>query len=275
VHYGVNVPNVGDLELLLELGVETERGGWDGFFVWDQMGFLVGVPTTVFDPWVLLAALAARTERIRLGTMVTPVARRRPWKLARETVTLDRLSGGRLTLGVGLGYPPDADFELLGEDPDERVRAAKLDEGLELLTRLWSGETVDFEGNQFRVRDTRFLPTPVQRPRIPVWVGGMWPNRAPFRRAARWDGVYPIKVTAEGEPFLLAPEEFAEALAYVAEHRRSAEPFDAVASGVAGGDHAAIAPFEEAGATWWLESDEGEPGWEARLLERVRAGPPR
>jgi alkanesulfonate monooxygenase SsuD/methylene tetrahydromethanopterin reductase-like flavin-dependent oxidoreductase (luciferase family) len=273
VRYGVNVPNIGDLDLLLELGVETERSGWDGFFVWDQMGFAVGVPTTVFDPWVLLAALAERTERVRLGTMVTPVARRRPWKLARETVTLDRLSRGRLTLGVGLGYPADADFELLGEDPDERVRAAKLDEGLELLERLWSGETVDFEGSHFRVRDTRFLPTPVQRPRIPVWVGGMWPNRAPFRRAARWDGVVPIKVTADGEPYLLSAEEFAEALAYTSELRPSAGSFDAVASGASDADHAAVAPFEEAGATWWLESDEGT-GWEARLLERVRAGPP-
>ena len=248
-------PNVGDLDLLLELGVETERSGWDGFFVWDRMGFVVGVPTTVFDPWVLLAALAERTERIRLATMVTPVARRRPWKLARETVTLDRLSRGRLTLGVGLGYPPDADFEL--------------------LERLWSGEPVDFEGSHFRIRDTRFLPTSVQRPRIPVWVGGMWPNRAPFRRAARWDGVYPIKVTADGEPYLHSAEEFAEAFAYTSELRSSTRSFDAVASGASDGDHAVVAPFEEAGATWWLESDEGTTGWEARLLEQVRAGPPR
>jgi alkanesulfonate monooxygenase SsuD/methylene tetrahydromethanopterin reductase-like flavin-dependent oxidoreductase (luciferase family) len=274
MRYGLSLPNIGDLDLLLELGVEAERHGWDGFFLWDQMGFLKGVEVPVFDPWVALAALAERTERIRLGTMVTPIARRRPWKLARETVTLDRLSRGRLILGVGLGFPPDADFELLGEDPDERVRAAKLDEGLDVLTRLWSGEEVRFDGEHFHVRETRFLPTPVQRPRIPVWVGGMWPHRAPFRRAARWDGVYPIGVSSSGEPELLDASAFAEAVAYVAARRPSDDPFDAVASGVADGSHRRVSPFEEAGATWWMESDEGYPGWEERVLERVRAGPP-
>lgn len=275
MRYGISVPNLGDLDGLLELGAEAEAAGWDGFYVWDQMALMVGVPVPLFDPWVLLTALAERTRRIRLGTMITPVARRRPWKLARETVTLDHVSRGRLTLGVGLGYPPDADFELLGEDPDERVRAVKLDEGLEVLTRLWTGGTVDFEGEQYHVRQTRFVPAPVQRPRIPIWVGGMWPNRAPMRRAARWDGVYPIGVSPEGEPGPLSPDDFADVLAYISEHRTSSEPLDAVANGVADGDHANVTPFEQAGATWWLESDDGTPGWEARVLERVRAGPPR
>jgi alkanesulfonate monooxygenase SsuD/methylene tetrahydromethanopterin reductase-like flavin-dependent oxidoreductase (luciferase family) len=274
MRYGISLPNIGDLDLLLEIGVQAEGHGWNGFFLWDQMGFLKGVEVPVFDPWVALAAVAERTERIRLGTMVTPISRRRPWKLARETVTLDRLSRGRLILGVGLGFPRDADFELLGEESDDRVRAARLDEGLELLTRLWSGQEVAFDGRHFHVRETRFLPTPVQEPRIPIWVGGMWPHRAPFRRAARWDGVYPIAVSPDGEPGLLAPGGFAQALAYVAAHRSSQDRFDAVASGVADGDRRVVAPFEEAGATWWMESDDGTPGWEERILQRVRTGPP-
>jgi alkanesulfonate monooxygenase SsuD/methylene tetrahydromethanopterin reductase-like flavin-dependent oxidoreductase (luciferase family) len=275
VRYAVNVPNVGDLGGLIELAVQAEAGGWDGFFLWDQMGFMVDVPVTVYDPWVVLSAVAERTRRIRIGTMITPLARRRPWKLARETVTLDHLSGGRLVLGVGLGYPPDADFELLGEDPDPRVRASRLDEGLEVLTGLWSGEPLDFDGAHYHVRRTRFLPRPVQRPRIPIWVAGGWPTRAPFRRAARWDGVYPLGLDPGGEMVPLGAEAYPELLRYVERHRTDATPFEVVASGTADGDRSVVAGFAEVGATWWIESDEGVPGWEARMLARIRAGPPR
>ncbi|MGZ8610784.1 MAG: LLM class flavin-dependent oxidoreductase [Actinomycetota bacterium] len=167
MRFGISVPNIGDLPTLLELGTMTEAMGWDGFFLWDHSRFMKEFPVPVFDPWVVLAAVAERTGRIRLGPLVTPLARRRPWKVARETVTLDHLSGGRLILGVGLGYPADAEFELLGEDPDARVRAEKLDEGLEILTRLWSGEPVSFDGRHHHVRDTTFAPAPLQRPRIP------------------------------------------------------------------------------------------------------------
>jgi alkanesulfonate monooxygenase SsuD/methylene tetrahydromethanopterin reductase-like flavin-dependent oxidoreductase (luciferase family) len=275
VRFGVSVPNIGDLDVLLELGSEAEAAGWDGFFLWDHMRFATEFPVPVFDPWVVLAAVAERTERILLGPMVTPVARRRPWKLARETVTLDHLSRGRLVFGAGLGYPPDADFALLGEDPDDRVRAGKLDEGLEILARLWAGDPFDFEGEHYRIQQTQFLPTPLQRPRIPIWVAGGWPNRAPFRRAARWDGVYPLAADASGALRPLELERYAEVLAYVAQHRTSQGPFDVVASGVADGDAAAIAPYEDAGVTWWMESDEGVPGWQDRMLDRIRSGPPR
>jgi alkanesulfonate monooxygenase SsuD/methylene tetrahydromethanopterin reductase-like flavin-dependent oxidoreductase (luciferase family) len=271
----VSVPNIGDLDVLLELGSEADAGGWDGFFLWDHMRFSTEFPVPVFDPWIALTAIAERTERIRLGPMVTPVARRRPWKLARETVTLDHLSRGRLILGVGLGFPPDGEFELLGEDPDDRVRAAKLDEGLDILVRLWSGEPFDYEGTHHRVRDAQFLPTPLQRPRIPVWVAGTWPSRAPFRRAARLDGVFPQGRDADGQMVPLEPGGYVEMLAYIAEHRRRDEPFDVVACGVSNGDRSVVAPFEEAGATWWFESDEGAPGWQERMLERIRSGPPR
>lgn len=274
VRYAVSVPNIGDLDVLLELGAETEAAGWDGFFLWDHIRFMKEVPVPVFDPWIALKAIADRTERIRLGPMVTPVARRRPWKLARETVTLDHLSRGRLILGVGLGFPPDAEFELLGEDPDERVRASKLDEGLEVLIRLWSGEPFDFEGRYHHVRETQFLPTPLQRPRIPVWVAGTWPGRAPFRRAAKWDGVFPQGLGADGQMVPLDATAYPQMLAYVRAHRPGGEPFDVVAAGVANGDRAIVAPFEDAGATWWFESDEGYPNWQERMLERIRSGPP-
>jgi alkanesulfonate monooxygenase SsuD/methylene tetrahydromethanopterin reductase-like flavin-dependent oxidoreductase (luciferase family) len=273
VRHGVSVPNIGELATLVALGVEADRRGWDGFFLWDHMRFSKDFPVTVFDPWVALGAIGARTERIRLGTLVTPVPRRRPWKLARETVTLDHLTGGRAILGVGLGYPPDADFELLGEDPDDRVRAGKLDEGLEVLVRLWSGEPFDFEGEHLHVRQTAFLPTPVQRPRIPIWVAGMWPNRAPFRRAARFDGVVPIAVDERGMPASLTPETLAEVVAYVREHRETDEPFEVVHGGLA--DPEAVRASAEAGATWYL-ADAGieGPGWEEPTLELIRSGPP-
>jgi alkanesulfonate monooxygenase SsuD/methylene tetrahydromethanopterin reductase-like flavin-dependent oxidoreductase (luciferase family) len=275
VRFGVSVPNIGDLDLLLELGSEAEAGGWDGFFLWDHMRFTTAFPVPVFDPWVALTAVAERTERIRLGPMVTPVARRRPWKLARETVTLDHLSRGRLILGVGLGFPPDAEFGLLGEDPDDRVRAAKLDEGLEVLVGLWSGEPFDHDGAHLHVRATQFLPTPVQRPRIPIWVAGTWPARPPFRRAARWDGVFPQGLDADGQMVPLEPDGYRDLLAYVARRRGGLDEFDVVASGIANGDGRVVEPFAEAGATWWFESDEGFPGWQERVLERIRSGPPR
>lgn len=273
MRYGVSVPNIGELDTLVQMGVEADRSGWDGFFVWDQIRLMADAPVPLFDPWVLLAAIAVRTERVRIGTLITPVARRRPWKLARETVTLDHLSGGRVVLGVGLGYPPDAEFERLGEDPDDRVRAAKLDEGLEVLTRLWTGEPVDFAGAHLQVRGMRFDPTPVQRPRIPIWVGGMWPNRAPFRRAARFDGVVPIKVDEDGMPGSLEPSELVEVVAYVRRHRENDDPFEVVHGGLA--DPVAIAASEAAGATWYL-ADAGieGPGWEEPTLELIRSGPP-
>jgi alkanesulfonate monooxygenase SsuD/methylene tetrahydromethanopterin reductase-like flavin-dependent oxidoreductase (luciferase family) len=273
VRYGVSVPNIGELDTLVQMGVEADRAGWDGFFVWDQIRLMADERVPLFDPWVLLAAIAVRTERVRIGTLITPVARRRPWKLARETVTLDHLSGGRVVLGVGLGYPPDAEFERLGEDPDDRVRAAKLDEGLEVLTRLWTGERVDFDGEHVHVRAMTFDPAPLQRPRIPIWVGGMWPNRAPFRRAARFDGVVPIKVDETGIPASLDPSELADVVAYVHEHRTSDEPFDVVHGGRA--DRGAIAASEAAGASWYLADAGVEgPGWEEPTLELIRSGPP-
>ena len=192
MRYGISVPNFGIPAHLVELGHATEHAGWDGFFLWDHMLVDADDPFPINDPWVVLGAIAQTTERVRLGTLVTPVARRRPWKLARETVTLDHLSGGRAVLGVGLGEPGDAEFGAFGEPTDDRFRAERLDEGLEVLFGLWSGERFSFKGEHLTVDGATFLPRPVQSPRIPVWVAVVWPNRGPLRHAARCDGVAPI-----------------------------------------------------------------------------------
>jgi alkanesulfonate monooxygenase SsuD/methylene tetrahydromethanopterin reductase-like flavin-dependent oxidoreductase (luciferase family) len=270
VRFGINVPNYGgyaDVRRLAELAGLAEATGWDGFFIWDHIHW---TQRPMIDPWVALTAVALSTSRVRIGTMVTPLPRRRPWKLARETVTLDHLSGGRLTLGVGLGFPPDEEYERLGEDPDARRRARRLDEGLDVLTGLWSGEPFSYDGEEFKIHNAHFLPKPLQQPRIPVWIAGMWPNRAPFRRAARWDGAFPL-----GEAGLLSVHEFAEAVDYTRQHRDSDAPFDIATGAIIPDDRAqardTVAAFEAAGATWLIQSDPEDIDW---LTKYVAKGPP-
>jgi alkanesulfonate monooxygenase SsuD/methylene tetrahydromethanopterin reductase-like flavin-dependent oxidoreductase (luciferase family) len=282
VKFGISVPIFGDYapaRVLAELAREAEQAGWDGFFVWDHMQqFEPAAPAPFGDAWISLAAIAMATERIRLGPMVTPLARRRPWKVAREAVALDHLSNGRLILGVGLGYPPDGDFGAFGEETDDRVRAAKLDEALEVVTGLWSGEPFALSGAHYRIKQTTFLPKPVQ-PRIPIWVAGYWPSRAPFRRAARWDGVAPgSRNVTFGET--IPPEELRELLAYIHEYRERTEPFDVAVGGYTPGDNLERAryqldPYLAAGVTWWLEGIDGFRGPFDAMRERVRQGPPR
>jgi len=259
VRYGISVPNFGNPADLVELGRATEGAGWDGFFLWDHMLVDTDHPFPITDPWVVLGAVAQTTERVWLGTLVTPVARRRPWKLARETVTLDHLSGGRTVLGVGLGVPPENEFGVFGEPADDRVRAERLDEGLEVLRGLWSGEPFSFSGRHLKVDGATFLPRPIQTPRIPVWVAVTWPHRRPLRRAARWDGVAPIRVGERGlEP--VTPDDVREMLAIVRELRETDEPFD-VLMWVLSGTTASAAEYEAAGVTWIVESASGEAGW--------------
>jgi alkanesulfonate monooxygenase SsuD/methylene tetrahydromethanopterin reductase-like flavin-dependent oxidoreductase (luciferase family) len=282
MRYAVNVPNFedySDVRTVAALAADAEAAGWDGFFVWDHLAFVKAWKLRVADPWMLLCGVALATERLRLGPMVTPVPRRRPWKLARETVTLDRLSGGRLILGVGLGEPPADEYGSFGEPTDPVVRAAMLDEGLEVLTRLWSGETVSFAGRHYRVDEVAFQPTPVQRPRIPIWVAGAWPRRGPLRRAARFEGSCPLKVGADGELTVLEPDDVRRLRAVVDAHREDpAAPFDVSVGGATPEDPAAaramLEPLAEAGTTWWQESvDPRETDLEA-FRRRVRRGPP-
>ena len=288
MRFGITLPAFADFSdprALAELAHEAESAGWDGFFIWDHIFF---DPTfhPVADTWVALTAVALRTERLRIGTMITPLARRRPWKLARETVSVDQISNGRLTLGVGLGDPVQWDFGFFDEVTDPKTRARRLDEGLEVLTGLWNGRPFSYEGDVYTVKEVTFHPTPVQSPRIPIWVGGWWPNKPPLRRAARWDGVCPSKWGGT-----ITPDEWRELLAYVQKYRASNTLFDAVHSGASPGDDlrkavAMVEPYAQAGVTWWMETvDPWRFGWSwevpwapeaTRLMrERILQGPPR
>ncbi|HSL74082.1 MAG TPA: LLM class flavin-dependent oxidoreductase [Ilumatobacteraceae bacterium] len=279
VRFGLGVPNGGDFAdplKLASLAREAEDAGWDGFFLWDHV--IRRQPwQPMVDPWVSLAAVATVTERIVLGPMVTPLARRRVSVVARQSVTLDRLSGGRLRLGVGLGAPDD-EFTRFGEDADPRVRARKLDESLTALEQLWSGETVEIRGEYVVADEVRFSPAPVNG-RIPIWVAGGWPGGAPFRRAAHHDGVWPI--STESRPLTI--EEFADCVTAVRSHRaqlgRAAEPFDACF--VDRSPETLDAPTSErierladVGMTWWIDSLDDPTRPFERHRARVLAGPP-
>jgi alkanesulfonate monooxygenase SsuD/methylene tetrahydromethanopterin reductase-like flavin-dependent oxidoreductase (luciferase family) len=265
--YGVIV-TTGDPRTAAELAAEAEAAGWDGAFYWDAIS--IGA-TEMYDPWVVMAGMAMRTERVRLGAIVTPPSRRRPWKLARETMTLDRLSNGRLVLPVGLGALDDAGFDNVGEPTDVRTRAELLDESLEILEGLWSGKPFGYAGRHYRFGPMTFAPTPVQRPRIPIWVVGAWPYERSMRRVLRYDGI----VTQTN-----SPEDVRAIADYVGRERQPKpgdHPFEIVAQGRTkpGGAAAAavVRPFAEAGATWWIDGD-----WTGATVEslrrRIQAGPP-
>jgi len=230
VKFGMNVPVFGeyaDVRLLAEMAVEAEAAGWDGFWVWDHIqwsGEDDGEPRQpAVDPVVALAMIAAATRRMRFGPMVLPLARRRPWKVARELTTLDHLSGGRVTVGVGLGAPAGLEFGDFGEPTDSRVRAAKLDEGLDVLSGLWTGQPFDYAGAHYRLTGVEMLPPPLQE-HIPIWVGGEWPqSRAPFRRAARFAGVHPLLFAV---PSADQPAAIRDLVDYVRRLRGHDEHFD-------------------------------------------------
>ena len=274
---GIAVPNFGEEPSgLIELGVAAESAGFDGFFLWDHIVFSNrGDGPPIIDPWLVLAVVAARTSRIKLGTMITPVPRRRPWQLARQTTSLDRLSGGRLILGVGIGSPAYGDFGIFHEPSGDRVRADMLDEGLAVLNGLWSGERFSHAGQHYTVDSVRFTPAPVQRPRVPVWVGGVLPATRPISRAARWDGVVPIRFA---ERSLIRPSaaDIAAVREQVTAARGSADGYDVVVwaevAADAGEVPAVAVPYQEAGATWWIETAKPEPRWWEGITARVAAG---
>jgi len=287
--YGVYVPNFGpygNARMLADLAYEAEEAGWDGFFLWDQVSKSTLTPTVdpMVDPWIALTVIALRTRTIRLGALVTPLPRRRPWMIARETVSLDHLSKGRLVFGVGAGggyY----DFEALGEVSDAKSLAALLDEGLEVLTGLWSGEQYSHIGIVYHIKEAQFLPRPVQSPRIPIWVANLWPSKAPLRRAARWDGIVPI---GRDLPLaaMLTPEEMHEIILSVASQPEYTTPFEVVHMGITDGidavqDREVVAAYQQVGVTWWVEKILPElwGSWTEWPLEsmrkRIRQGPPR
>jgi alkanesulfonate monooxygenase SsuD/methylene tetrahydromethanopterin reductase-like flavin-dependent oxidoreductase (luciferase family) len=289
MRYGVYVPNFGpygNARVLADLAYEAEAAGWDGFFLWDQVSktTLTSTFDPMVDPWIALAAIALRTRTIRLGMLVTPLPRRRPWMVARETVSLDHLSSGRLIFGVGSGGGY-FDFEALGEASDAKTLAGLLDEGLEVLTGLWSGEPYRHEGTFYHIKEAQFLPRPLQSPRIPIWVAGMWPAKAPLRRAARWDGVVPIgrDLPLTG---MLTPAQMHEIVRSIASEPGYTLPFEVVQSGITGGtdtgqDCEVVAAYQQVGVTWWVEKILPElwGSWTDWPLEamrsRIRQGPPK
>jgi alkanesulfonate monooxygenase SsuD/methylene tetrahydromethanopterin reductase-like flavin-dependent oxidoreductase (luciferase family) len=276
MRFGLDVATAGawaDPRILTELAREAETAGWDGFFLWDLLTAEVDTEPVV-DSWITLASIAAATSRIRIGTMVTPLPRRLPWELARAAVTLDRLSNGRVVFGAGLGWRT-VEFERLGLAADLRTRADRLDEGLELIDRLWTGEPVTFEGEHYRIRDVRLRPVPVQRPRIPIWVAAGWPRPRPLARASRWDGVY-LMTDNQATHQRLTPEDARAAIAAVALQRSEMSGFE-VAVNVdtleALDDGTAITrEFAEAGVTWTIELT---PDSLEAHRELIRRGPPR
>ncbi len=279
MHYGFIFPG-GDPRTLAELSHEAEAAGWDGVFVPDCIA--IDTPEypamPAYDPWVTLAAMAMRTERVRIGAIVTPVSRRRPWKLARETATLDHLSNGRLIVAVGLGALDDKGFANVGEATDLKTRAAMLDEGLAILAGVWSGQRFSFHGAHYHVDDLTFLPPPVQRPRIPVWVVGAWPRPKSMRRALRWDGILPQKSGGAGSE--MTPADIAAMNAFIDAERGATTPFAIVSEGETPGDDreraaAIVRPFADAGATWWMETRWLGNNSPDELRARLRQGPPR
>jgi Luciferase-like monooxygenase len=273
--YGFVLPS-GDARTTADLAYDAEQAGWDGFFVPE---LLWGI-----DAWVALTAAAMRTERIRLGTDLTPVSRRRPWKLASETVTLDQLSNGRVILAVGLGAL-DTGFAEFGEVTDRKTRAELLDEGLDILTGLWRGQPFSYSGKHYTIKETSFYPPPppVQQPRIPIWTVGAWPRKKSMQRVLRYDGLLPNVFDDEGKLREITPDDISAMSAFVAENRSATTPFDIIMEGETPGDDRAQAAaitsrWADAGATWWTETMWSAPrdaAGLAALRTRIRQGPPR
>ncbi len=274
MRYGIVTANLGDCAdpgVAVRLARAAEASGWEAFFVWDHLGFVRGVPSG--DPWVILSAIAASTTHLKLGLAVTPLARRRPQIVANALTSLDLLSGARVIFGAGLGGDPE-EFTAFGETGDAKERAAMLDEGLTVLDGLWSGETVTHRGQHYAVEGVSLAPRPLQRPRIPIWIGGE--STPALRRAARWDGWLVPATGLDGRPTMFkSPERVAEMVAQIRRYRTTEAPFEVVVDGYSeAGDPGLPRSYGAAGATWWLESIHSMQGTLSQMMARVEVGPP-
>jgi alkanesulfonate monooxygenase SsuD/methylene tetrahydromethanopterin reductase-like flavin-dependent oxidoreductase (luciferase family) len=282
MRYGLSLPNggvCGDARVLAELGCLAEEAGWDGVFVEDYIVHQSDGAVPTCEPWIALAAMAVGTRRVRLGTSVTPLNRRRPWKVAREAVALDQLSNGRFTLGVGSGDGGEAGFSRVNEVTDAKERAKILDEALDVIVGLWTGEPFSYQGQYFQVREMTFLPTPVQKPRIPILVGGGWPLKGPSLRAARYDGCCLYKQHGPGDLLDWTPDEVRALKTFMESHRSEEQrgrPYEIKLGGRSRSedweqDRALMKSLAEAGVTWWVEY---VPASELETMrESVRRGP--
>jgi alkanesulfonate monooxygenase SsuD/methylene tetrahydromethanopterin reductase-like flavin-dependent oxidoreductase (luciferase family) len=274
MRYGIVTANLGeyaDPRLAIRLARAAEEAGWEAFFVWDHLGFVWGSASS--DPWISLSAVAVSTTHLRLGTAITPLARRRPQVVANALGSLDLLSDGRTIFGAGLGGMPQ-EFSAFGEPDAAKDRARMLDEGLAVLDRLLSGEMVTHHGQHYDVENVSLAPLPIQRPRIPIWIGGESPPA--LRRAARWDGWLAPATRSDGTPIMdKEPGRIAEMVAEIRRHRTADTPFAVAVDGYSDpGDPTLPHAYEAAGATWWLESIHGMRDSVDAMIARVEAGPP-
>ena len=276
--YGLATPNLGEIfgsvKELVELAEIAEKSGWDALFLWDLILSSRDPVIPVIDPWIALTAIAAKTKKLIIGTTITPLPRRRPWKVARETVSLDHFSNGRLILGVGLGYNPEVEFGAFGEETDIHIRAKKLDESLEIIQKLWSGKPFSFKGEHYEINNACFKPKPFQTPRIPIWGSGTWPYKNPFIRSAKLDGVLPI----DKHEYYVKPSKMREIVSFISEHRDVDNNYDFVGYGKTSGediekDKEIMREYASAGMNWWTEDINLETKEE--VLKRIQAGPPR
>lgn len=272
--YGIYAPNFGETfgkpKLITELAIEAERAGWDGFFLWDHIFNPEGFPDTV-DPFIALTSVAENTEKIHIGTTVTPLTRRRPWKLARETVTLDIISEGRFILGVGLGN--SSELGSMNEETNPRKMAEMVNEQLEILYGLWSGEEFNYDGTYYKIDKVKFLPRPVQKPRIKIWGAGTWPKKGPFKRAVKLDGVVPLSVDYRNP---LTPNNYRNMIEYMEKHGLR-YPYDIVEisfNATKNDDKKrTIQDFQEVGVNWWLELVSDWDGSYETIKDIIMQGP--
>ena len=274
MRYGIVMANLQEYanpRVAVRLAQVAEEASWEGFFVWDHLGFVWGAPSS--DPWVTLSAVAVSTTHLRLGTALTPLARRRPQIVANAVASLDLLSGGRVVFGVGLGGSAE-EFTAFGEPGGAKERARVLDEGLTVVDGLWSGGPLTHHGPHYDVENVSLAPLPLQRPRIPIWIGG---ESAPaLRRAARWDGWLAPATSPDGTPIMAKdPERIAEMVAEIQRHRTADTPFEVAVDGYSEPDDPTLPrAYEAAGATWWLESIHSMRGPLEEMMARIDAGPP-
>jgi hypothetical protein len=270
--YATNFGNTfGDPLLTVELFKEAELAGWDGFFLWDHI-FFPGRSPPIIDPFTTLAAAAVNTKKITIGTTVTAVPRRRPWKLARECVTIDHLSNGRFILGIGLGGPEE--LQIMNEETNPKKLAEMANEQIEILEGLWKGEEFSYEGKHYSLDKVKFLPKPVQQPRIKMWGAGTWPIKGPFRRASRLDGVIPLKVRDE----TITQDDCKDIIEYMSKYNEISETYDFVKIGsgtdMDKSEHMEIIKeFKEVGVNWWIEVVSDWQGNTEDLREIIKKGP--
>ena len=273
--FGIYVPNfgsiLGDAVQLANLTKLAEECNWDGFFIWDHILIkrINGPP--ICNPWIALGLMASQTDRITIGTTITPLPRRNPWELARETVTVDLISNGRLILGVGLGEPPEVEYGSFNKPFDVKTRREKLDESLRILQGLWSGEPFSFQGKHYKLEEVTFLPKAVNN-KIPIWVAGQYPRKGPIKRAAKYAGIIPLPEGLTGD---LSIQDYKDLHAKITTHRGNSS-FDIVMiTTVPKGPDAMheLQPYIDIGVNWFLQYL--GPNMKLNDLEkRIKQGPP-